>query len=119
MFKLIDATSVRRTRRFIQTPLPERADRRRADRLPGGSPEDEVYELDAPLPGSSRSVAPDRRRLTLARYRPDDYRLDRARTSGHRRLPGMLRTGLLKRFESSVHAFRLTVEKLIADTRHS
>ena len=52
--------------------------------------------------------------LTLARYRPDDYRLDGQDDSRARGLAGLLRTSLLKRFESSVHAFRFTLRTMIA-----
>ena len=61
----------------------------------------------------SPSVAQDADDLTLARYRPDDYRLDGQGDSRARGLAGLLRTSLLKRFESSVDAFRLTLQKMI------
>jgi hypothetical protein len=116
MFKLIDATSVRRTRRFIQNHYPHA----QIDGKPIAFPEARLkttrYDLDDAYPGLFAHVAVEiDDNLSLARYRPDDYRLDGAVDRRAQTIAGLLRTGLLKRFESSVHAFRLTVEKLIAD----
>ena len=116
MFKLIDATSVRRTRRFIQKHYPNA----QIDGKPIAFPEARLkttrYDLDDAYPGLFAHVAGQiDEKLSLARYRPDDYRLDGVTDRRAQTIAGLLRTGLLKRFESSVHAFRLTVEKLIAD----
>ena len=113
MFKLIDATSVRRTRRFIQTHYPNA----RLDGKPISFPEaklkTKLYPLDDALPGLFAGVRDDVDKLTLARYQPDNYRLDGQADARAQALAGILRTGLLKRFESSVHAFRLTLETMI------
>jgi hypothetical protein len=113
MFKLIDATSVRRTRRFIQTHYPNA----RLDGEPISFPEaklkTKLYELDAAYPGLFAKVRDDIDALTLARYQPDSYRLQGEPDAREVTFAGILRTGLLKRFESSVHAFRLTLETMI------
>lgn len=116
MFKLIDATSVRRTRRFIKKHYPNA----QIDGKPIAFPEARLkttrYDLDDAYPGLFAHVAVEiDDNLSLARYRPDDFRLDGVTDRRAQTIAGLLRTGLLKRFESSVHAFRLTVEKLIAD----
>ena len=56
----------------------------------------------------------DPKALTLARYAPSQYRLDRALETYELQLAGLLRSGLLKRFESSPHAFSLTCERMAA-----
>ena len=71
------------------------------------------YELDEAYPGLFAQVAAGMDALTLARYRPDDYRLDEEANQRAQTLAGILRTGLLKRFESSVQAFRLTCQTMI------
>jgi PLD-like domain/Helicase conserved C-terminal domain/SNF2-related domain len=116
MFKLIDATSVRRTRRFIQRHYPNA----QIDGKPIAFPEARLrttrYDLDDAYPGLFAHVALEiDDNLSLARYRPDDFRLDGIADRRAQTIAGLLRTSLLKRFESSVHAFRLTVEKLITD----
>lgn len=117
MFKLIDATSVRRTRRFIQRHYPNAQLEGRPIAFPEARLKTKLYELDTAYPGLFARVAHDVDALTLARYRPDDYRLDGDVDRRAQTLAGLLRTGLLKRFESSVHAFRLTAGKMVAAHR--
>ena len=50
--------------------------------------------------------------LTLARYAPSRYRWDHQIDSYELQLIGLLRSGLLKRFESSPHAFAETCERM-------
>ena len=116
MFKLIDATSVRRTRRFIQKHYPNAKIDGKPIAFPEARLRTKLYELDDAYPGLFALVAVEiDERLSLARYRPDDYRLDGDVDRRAQTIAGLLRTGLLKRFESSVHAFRLTTQKMIGD----
>jgi hypothetical protein len=114
MFKLIDATSVRRTRRFIQRHYPQAMLDGKPIEFPKARLRTKHYPLDDAYPGLFAKVARNVDDLTLARYQPDNYRLDGAVDRRAQTLAGLLRTGLLKRFESSVHAFRLTLETMIA-----
>jgi hypothetical protein len=52
--------------------------------------------------------------LTLARYRPGIFRLepDPSEVGHQNQFSGLLRTAVLKRFESSPHAFALTCERM-------
>jgi hypothetical protein len=114
MFKLIDATSVRRTRRFIQTHYPNAVINGKPIAFPNARLKTEYYELDEAYPGLFERVANGINvELTLGRYRPDDYRIDGKDDRRAQTIAGLLRTSLLKRFESSVHGFRLTVGKMI------
>jgi hypothetical protein len=114
MFKLIDATSVRRTRRFIQKSYPNATINGEPIAFPVARLKTKYYELDDAYPDLFGKVAAGMDALTLARYQPDNYRLDEAVDQRAQTLAGILRTGLLKRFESSVYAFRLTCETMIA-----
>ncbi|CAN5847527.1 helicase-related protein [soil metagenome] len=114
MFKLIDATSVRRTRRFIQTHYPNAHLDGKPIQFPQARLRTKHYELDDAYPGLFAKVRDEIDALTLARYQPDNYRLDEEVDRRAQTLAGILRTGLLKRFESSVHAFRLTLDTMIA-----
>lgn len=113
MFGLMDAISVRRTRRFIQEHYPNA----RVAGKPISFPEPELqtvrYDLDGAYPGLFAQVEHEMDALTLARYQPDNYRIDGDADLRAQALAGLLRTGLLKRFESSVHAFRLTTQTMI------
>ena len=113
MFALIDATSVRRTRRFILRNYPNARLNGKPIQFPTAVLRTQRYELDDAYPGLFAHVASAMDELTLARYRPDDYRFDGEGDSRARGLAGLLRTGLLKRFESSVDAFRSTLQKMV------
>jgi hypothetical protein len=101
MFSLIDATSVRRTRRFILRNYPNARLHGEPIRFPSAVLKTQRYELDEAYPELFANVERVADGLTLARYRPDDYRLDGEIDSRARGLAGLLRTSLLKRFEST------------------
>jgi len=128
LFDILDATTVRRTRHFVQryypndqvrgldgTPVPIR--------FPTSHVEKVNYQLDEVLPGFfeefAASLAPEEGEpdLTLARYWPSRYKSNPSAEEQVREaaLVGLLRSGLLKRFESSVHAFAETASHM-ADT---
>ena len=64
---------------------------------------------------ASPPTAGERGGLSLARYVPSGYRLDGQTESYEAQLAGLLRSMLLKRFESSPHAFAATCRKMAAD----
>ncbi len=124
LFDVLDSVTVRRTRHFVKKYYPH-------DRIigPGGIemavtfPDPHVkkidYDLDDVLPGFfdefAEAMAPEDEEqpplLTMARYCPSAYgpgEVDASQLA----LVGLVRSGLLKRFESSVHAFALTAGKM-------
>lgn len=127
LFEVLDAVAVRRTRSFVKNYYPNDRVRIGGKEVPIVFPTPRVhkvtYDLDALLPGffprfahaiDSSGVAPedDPGVLTLARYAPSQYRLDGDADSYEVQLGGLLRSGLLKRFESSPHAFALTCQTM-------
>lgn len=78
----------------------------------------EVPEADSDGPVRSAILRASARRaegaqvLTLARYAPSAYRLDGAYEPYEGQVSGLLRSGLLKRFESSAHAFANTCDTM-------
>src|SRR5205823_4611190 len=92
MFKLIDATSVRRTRRFIQRHYPNARIRGEPIAFPQATLKTTYYELDDAYPGLFAGVARDMAELTFARYQPDNYRLDGEVDRRAQTLAGLLRT---------------------------
>jgi hypothetical protein len=145
LFDILDAVAVRRTRRFVRNhyvgqrigtddgkPLvfPEPKVRRidydltpalddffdtfahalGADRDPDDP--DPFYAGEIPDGGLATLDAD---RLTLAGYTPSRYRLDKDYKPYEVQVAGLLRSGLLKRFESSGYAFGRTCLKM-ADT---
>lgn len=132
LFDVLDAIAVRRTRRFVKRFYPNEKIRQGGAEVTITFPQPTVlrqeYELDDILPGffqrfahalgadveaeDSPLPAPDEfdygEQLTLARYAPSAYRIGGAPDTFELQAAGLLRSGLLKRFESSVHAFSRT-----------
>ena len=81
------------------------------------------YDLDGSLPGFfdrlEAALDPDGAdALVFARYTPDDYLrggADEEEGARAQATVGLLRSGLLKRFESSAFAFRRTAEKMVRE----
>lgn len=125
LFDVLDQTTVRRTRSFIknkyQSPTIPTGDGDEIEiQFPDTSPQRVDYTLDETFSNSffnsiKRGLAggeQDTPELSLARYRTGEYFDEQ----DENQLPvaGLLRTGLLKRFESSSHAFATTVNQMIA-----
>ena len=126
LYPIIDATTVKRTRQFVKKHYAgdtiEGPDRQPVQIVfPEPRALSERYNLDDLLPGLfdqlEEALDPESdNRIHFARYQPDAFLIrgddgeEQARAQG---IVGLLRSGLLKRFESSAHAFRQTVEKMI------
>jgi superfamily II DNA or RNA helicase len=124
LFDILDSVTVRRTRHFVKTYYSN--DRIKA---PDGTtytiqfPEPHVvarnYDMEDVLPGFfqefARILQPEDGDplLTMARYAPSSYRKSGKVEARELALVGLIRTGLLKRFESSAHAFSNTLAKMI------
>lgn len=125
LFPIIDATTVKRTRDFVKKHYE-------GDNIPGpdGKPQPIKfpnpnaislrYSLDRQLPGFfgqiEQALGPDGGDpVKFARYTPDHYLYEKPEEENIQAvaLIGLLRSGLLKRFESSAFAFRKTLEKII------
>jgi len=129
LFDVLDETTVRRTRRFIKShyqdstmpdgeggeirinfpdPKPRRVDYTFTDTFG----DDYFEDVARGLAAGDREEA----ELTLARYRPSYY-LEGEEDASELSLVGLLRTGLLKRFESSSYAFANTLDRMVAQNR--
>ena len=128
LYPIIDATTVKRTRQFVKKHYA-------GDHIvgPGGQPQPIVfpqpraisvrYRLDDLLPGFfdrlEEALDPDRdEAIAFARYTPDALLrsgADVEEDARARAMVGLLRSGLLKRFESSAFAFRQTAGKMARD----
>ncbi|WP_049936336.1 helicase-related protein [Haloplanus natans] len=129
LFDVLDETTVRRTRRFIKNhyenatmpdgeggeirinfpdPQPKRVDYTFTDTFG----DEYFHDVAQGLAAGDHEEA----ELTLARYRPSYY-LEGEEDASELSLVGLLRTGLLKRFESSSYAFANTLSRMIAQNR--
>jgi len=126
LYPIIDATTIKRTRRFIKkhyaSDLIRGADGRMMPiRFPEPVASSIGYDFDAALPGFFARLeeilmppgAPPL--LRMARYQPEQYPAGSADGTADSALVGLLRSALLKRFESSAEAFRRTVGRMIRE----
>ena len=129
MFDVLDAVAVRRTRSFVKTYYANDTirinDTEQRITFPTPRVRQVNYDLDDVVPGLFNRLAhalnpdADSRNsgtLTLARYVPSMYRLDGEEDRKQTHLGGLLRSGLLKRFESSPHAFVQTCRRMADST---
>jgi len=116
LFPLIDAVTVRRDRNFLEKHYPN-------DHFPDGTPVkfpkpqliEKRYDLDRAYPNIVREIVKCIDSLTMARYRPTAYRKDKAHEAADEEaLAGLIRSGLLKRFESSWCAAHQTIKFMVA-----
>lgn len=123
LFPLLDAVSVRRTRTHIQrffpgaslqtpdgpvqlvfpTPVLHRVGYESARPVDVASAEEFFSEVVRAIGGG----------LSMARYQPDLYRLNGDGAGAQQVTSALLLSQLLKRFESSLEAFRRTLHKMI------
>ncbi len=113
LFALADLVSVRRDRRFLVDRYPDAT-------FPDGTevrfPEPELttarYDLDSADRGLVPAITDAIEGLTMARYQPSKYLRVGAESKREIQLSGLLRSGVLKRFESCWQACRLTVGRM-------
>lgn len=114
LFPLADAVSVRRDRRFIEDTYPGAT-------FPDGTPvrfphpnlATERYDLDTVHPGLFAAITGSIDALSMARYRPSAYELGAEEEPAEAALGGLLKSGILKRFESCWWACLQTVSRMV------
>lgn len=144
LFDVLSPVVVRRTRSYVKHYYPdteiEIAGRRQRVTFPKPEVRPVTYDLSRALPNflprfaaaldvpedddgggaevvrsASQRRANGEEVLTLARYAPSAYLLANDGFEAYEgQVAGLLRSGLLKRFESSAHAFALTCQKMAA-----
>ncbi len=115
LFPLVDAVSVRRDRPFIEAHYPDAT-------FPDGTPvrfpkptlTTERYDLDSQHAGLFDEITQRIDALTMSRYTPTAFLRDNDKESKvEAQLAGLLKSGILKRFESSWYACLLTAQRLV------
>ncbi|MBU1320303.1 MAG: helicase, partial [candidate division Zixibacteria bacterium] len=124
LFDVLDPVTVRRTRRFVQRWYPhERIPGPEGTMIPVRFPTPHVdkieYNLEEVLPEGffdefQQALAPEEGdpKLTMARYKPSAFLKEDGVQENEMTLVGLLRSALLKRFESSIYAFKRTTERM-------
>jgi len=136
LFDILDAVAVRRTRRFVKKFYPHERIRKGDTEITITFPQPVVQRVDYDFPEGmpdyfarfayAIGVDPDDddsplphptefrygEQLTLARYVPTAYLRDDGAEAYELQATGLLRSMLLKRFESSSYAFAMTCRKM-------
>ncbi len=135
LFDVLDAVAVRRTRHFVKRYYPNETIEIDGETVPIQFPTPRLkqppptYDLEEELPGIFDRLAhaldcgegdcehegevAEGPTLSLGRYAPSRYLVGGGELEAFQvQLAGLLRSGLLKRFESSAHAFALTCERM-------
>ena len=120
---VLQIISIRRTRQYIKDNYPDAKYKNEEDRwikikFPERKLEEINYSLDETYQGLYHQIAEKiEKQLTLAYYRLEEYRIvgkkDEMELGRMKALGGILQTLLLKRLESSVEAFRKSIQTQI------
>lgn len=126
LYPIIDATTVKRTRQFVKKhysndQILDTSGKRVPIVFPQPNAISVRYNIDDILPGFfdrlEAALDPDSTdSISFSRYSPNAYLLaeiNKEESGRMQAMIGLLRSGLLKRFESSVFAFQQTVKKMI------
>lgn len=128
LYPIIDAVTVKRTRSFIRKYYAGETIRgpdgvMRPIVFPKAVPITVRYDLDRLAPGLFDAVADaldpvhGANVVSFGRYAPGAFLLERDEDAAEQAeaAAGLLRSGLLKRFESSAHAFRLSLTRMVGE----
>ncbi len=126
LFPVIDATTVKRTRKFVKRHYAGDTIRGpdgtiRPIRFPTPVAQSIRYDFDRVAPGLFAELeealmpAAGSPKLTMARYLPEMHLKSGLFNITKATFVGLLRAGLLKRFESSAHAFACTLGRMITE----
>jgi superfamily II DNA or RNA helicase len=128
LFNLLEEVVIRRTRPFIRKAYPTASFRKRE---PDGSWADQpvrfperklktiYYDLEAAYAGIYDEVVTGIESLRLAPYNLEDYKkagveVDRFEAGREEALVGIFKSRYLKRFESSIEGFRISIRRALA-----
>ena len=127
LYPIIDATTVKRTRQFVKKHYGNDYIETPNGRMPIVFPAPKAlsvhYNLDELLPGFfdhlEDCLNPDSgQKIQFARYNPDKFLKAKTTDEVHEArifsIDGLLRSSMLKRFESSAYAFTETTKRMIA-----
>ncbi|HEY6998032.1 MAG TPA: helicase-related protein [Candidatus Binatia bacterium] len=128
LFNLLEEVVIRRTRPFIRMAYPTASFRKREPdgnwaeqpvRFPERKLKTVRYDLEAAYAGIYDEVVSGIESLRLAPYNLEDYKkagvaIDKFEAGREEALVGIFKSRYLKRFESSIEAFRISVRRALA-----
>ena len=119
LFNLLEEVVIRRTRPFIRRAYPEASIQGKAIRFPSRKLKTVNYNLEASYADIYEDIVSGISSLKLAPYNLEAYKksgveVDKFEEGREQALVGIFKSRYLKRFESSVEAFRISVRRALA-----
>jgi len=119
LFNLLEEVVIRRTRPFIRRAYPEAAIKGQTIRFPDRKLKTVHYNLEDAYQGIYERIVSGIERLKLAPYNLEAYKkagveVDEFEAGREQALVGIFKSRYLKRFESSIEAFRISVRRALA-----
>ncbi len=119
LFNLLEEVVIRRTRPFIRTAYPEAKIQGKTIHFPQRRLRTAQYDLESTYEGLYEDIVSGIERLRLAPYNLESYKKegierDDLELGREQALVGIFKSRYLKRFESSVEAFRISVKRAMA-----
>ena len=119
LFNLLEEVVIRRTRAFIRSAYPEATIAGRKVHFPSRKLKTVRYNLEATYGGIYEEIVSGIESLALAPYNLESYKkkgveVDEFEAGREQALVGIFKSRYLKRFESSVEAFRISVRRALA-----
>jgi SNF2 family DNA or RNA helicase len=122
LFNLLEEVVIRRTRAFIRKAYPQATIRGKPIKWPERRLKTVRYDLESTYAGIYDKVVDAIENLRLAPYQLETYKktgveIDEFEQGREEALAGIFRSRYLKRFESSVEAFRISVRRALEFTK--
>jgi len=122
LFNLLEEVVIRRTRAFIRKAYPEATIRGKAIKWPERKLRTVRYDLEATYAGIYDQIVDAVDNLRLAPYQMEFYKRagvvrDEFEEGRQQALAGIFKSRYLKRFESSIEAFRISIRRALAFTK--
>lgn len=119
LFNLLEEVVIRRTRPFIRKAYPEATIRGKTIRFPERKLKTVQYNLEATYAGIYDRIVSRIDKLKLAQYNLEAYKkagveVDDFEIGREKALVGIFKTRYLKRLESSIEAFRISIKRALA-----
>ncbi len=118
LYNLLEEVVIRRTRQYIQKAYPEAMIRGKKVHFPERKLKTVQYDLEGTYAGIYEQVVSGIESLKLAPYNLESYkkageRIDEMEMGREEALVGIFKSRYLKRFESSIEAFRISVKRAL------
>ena len=116
LFNLLDEVVVRRTRKFIRDAYPEATINGKRIHFPKRRLRTDTYDLESTYEGIYENIVSGVEKLHLAPYNLESYKtgeIDELEQGREQALIGIFKSRYLKRFESSVTAFRISIRRAL------